>query len=115
MPRRPTSTPTPSHSNRMMNIIMTGLLCASSQQDGPGPTIFPPPAFRGNLVAEPGTLENERLFLFARNLLYLHVFFHVGRVATGLRPGRSVHQRGISLIVTCIAPTPSESDTKRSV
>src|SRR5258708_7853979 len=33
---------------------------------------------------------------------------------TGVRPGRGVNQRGISLIVNHIAPTPSESDTKRS-
>ena len=36
--------------------------------------IFPCPAARGNLVWTSGDSEECLLFLFARNLLYLHVF-----------------------------------------
>src|SRR6266566_2661195 len=72
MPRRPTSTPTPSPSRRMINVMVTGLPCAyrlakltqtilSSSLE---PRQQPPLRLRRILGIPP-------LFLFAPNLLYL--------------------------------------------
>src|SRR5713101_3357797 len=75
MPRRPTSTPTTSPSKRIIDIIVIGLRC-TYRRNGAGQAlpIFPCPAARGNIVWTGGDSEECRLFLFARNLLYLHVF-----------------------------------------
>ena len=75
MPRRPTSTPTTSPSKRIIDIIVIGLRC-TYRRNGAGQAlpIFPCPAARGNLVWTSGDSEECLLFLFARNLLYLHVF-----------------------------------------
>src|SRR5258708_9621039 len=75
MPRRPTSTPTPSPSRRMMNVMVTGLLCAyrldEADQALLSSSLRPPAA---TCVEQAVTLGNARLFLFVRNLLYLLVF-----------------------------------------
>src|SRR5713226_123951 len=75
IPRRPTSTPTPSPSRRMMNIMMTGLLCAYRLDDSNQALLSSSLQARAaTCVGQAVTQENARLFLFARNLLYLHVF-----------------------------------------
>jgi hypothetical protein len=60
----------------MINIMVSGLICAYRLDDSSLPHIssyLRPLAATG--VEQAVTLENARLFLFARNLLYLLVFF----------------------------------------
>src|SRR6266404_3014236 len=77
MPRRPTSTPAPSPRRRMMNVIVIGWLCAYRLDDSNqiSSIFYLPPS---GLPAATGVDERQRqeirLFLFARNLLYLLVF-----------------------------------------
>src|SRR6266436_1692152 len=82
MPRRPTSTPTPSPSRRMMNVIVTGQFRAHRLDKADQALLFStlrPSA--ATSLKQAVTFKNGLLFLFARNLLYLHVF-----VTSAVRP-----------------------------
>src|SRR5260370_19929413 len=75
MPRRPTSTPTPSPRKRMVNIMVTGRFRAHGLDDADQALLscsLRRPA--ATSLEQAATIENARLFLFARNLLYLLVF-----------------------------------------
>src|SRR5437879_9296470 len=75
MPKRPTSTPTPSPSRRIMNIMVTGLLCAYCSDDSNQPLFSSLRLPAATSLEQAVTSENARLFLFVRNLLYLLVSF----------------------------------------
>src|SRR3989442_10722156 len=76
MPRRPTSTPTPRPSRRMINVMVTGPDCSEriASMIRAAFSIFHPPARWRQPELTSCTLGDVRLFLFARNLLYLLVF-----------------------------------------
>src|SRR6266481_5347168 len=54
--------------------LASGYASILAQQFASSSYIFPSPASGGNLRSRSATPKNAPLFLFARNLLYLHVF-----------------------------------------
>src|SRR6266567_755981 len=111
MPRRPTSTPTPSPRRRIVNIMVTGRFRAHRLDDADQALLscsLRRPA--ATSLEQAATIENARLFLFARNLLYLLVFSHVGPVPCWRLCGSP--QRGIPENVNPLIPAKPGSDKK---
>src|SRR5437016_9471439 len=76
IPNRPTSTPTPRPSRRIMNIMVTGLFCAHHPDDSNPARLFSPlRASAATSLEQAVTPKRARLFLFVPNLLYLLVSF----------------------------------------
>src|ERR1700674_1262047 len=94
MPRRPTSTPTPSPSRRMINIMVTRPLSAHRPDHSNQTVLFSSlRPLAATSVEQAVTLEKGPLFLFARNLLYLLVL-----VTSALWPagGRAAARNALS-------------------
>src|SRR6266404_6865180 len=101
MPRRPTSTPTQSPSRRMTNVMASGARWAYCPNSLHQAFHFPLSGLWRQPPIKFATLENAPLFLFARNLLYLHVFV---TSAGGLLAALQQPQRGIPENVNLLAP-----------
>src|SRR4029077_19619969 len=82
-----------------------------AQQFASSASIFLSPGSDGNLRSRSATLESATLFLFARNLLYLHVFV---TSAGGLLAALQQPARGIPENVNLSTPANPGPEVKRS-